>query len=44
MLKRQSNDITTTIEKMRGQFFSLRERYLFDLNEVQSEFVKEREE
>ena len=33
-----------TIEKMRGQFFNLRERYLLDLNEVQGEFVKEREE
>ncbi len=41
MIKSQENDIKDMISKMRFQFSDLREKYLFELEEIENEFSNE---
>lgn len=41
MMKSQENDIKEMIFKMRFQFSDLREKYLFELEEIENEFSSE---
>lgn len=41
MMKSQEGDIKGMITQMRAQFYELREKYLFELEEIESEFSNE---
>lgn len=41
MMKSQENDIKDTVVKTRFQFSDLREKYLFELEEIEKEFSNE---
>lgn len=41
MMKSQESDIREIVVQMRGQFSDLREKYLFELEEIEKEFSNE---